>query len=67
MNVVDRRQNRFEFVTLASARARQLLDGCAPKIATGVRPVRTAQHEVSAGAVQRVDKAAATDQAPPND
>jgi DNA-directed RNA polymerase omega subunit len=49
--------NAFEFVAVASARARQLLRGCPPRLAGGenVKPVRLAQQEVLAGLVRRVE------------
>lgn len=50
--------NAFEFVAVASARARQLLRGCAPRVATSeaaAKPVRVAQQEVLAGLVRRVE------------
>ena len=55
-NVVDRSQltNAFEFVAVASARAKQLLQGCVPKVDPSVKPARTAQREVAAGLVHRV-------------
>jgi DNA-directed RNA polymerase subunit K/omega len=46
---------RFEFATIASARAKQLLDGCTPKVAGSAKPARRAQQEVTAGAVKRVE------------
>ena len=54
-NVVDRSQltNAFEFVAVAAARAKQLLQGCVPKVEPSVKPARTAQREVAAGLVQR--------------
>lgn len=47
--------NSFEFVTVASARARQLLEGCVPKVEGSPKPARRALQEVSTGAVKRVD------------
>jgi DNA-directed RNA polymerase subunit K/omega len=47
--------SRFEFVTLASARAHQLLRGCLPKTDGSAQPARRAQQEVAAGYVSRVD------------
>jgi len=54
-DVVDRSQltNAFEFVAVAAARAKQLLQGCVPKVEPSVKPARTAQREVAAGLVQR--------------
>jgi DNA-directed RNA polymerase subunit K/omega len=42
---------RFEFVTVASARARQLMAGCRPKVEGSAKPARRAVQEVAAGAV----------------
>lgn len=56
--------NAFEFVVVASARARQLLQGCQPRLAAGeaaTKPVRIAQQEVLAGLVRRVDGPAAAE------
>lgn len=50
----SRPKNSFEFVTIASARARQLLQGCLPKIEGSAKPARRALQEVSAGVVTRV-------------
>lgn len=63
-NVVDRSQltNAFEFVAVASARAKQLLQGCVPKVDPSVKPARTAQREVAAGLIQRVHDDALAEQ-----
>ncbi len=45
--------SRFEFVVVASARARQLLQGCTPRVQKSNKPARTAQREVASGAVQQ--------------
>jgi DNA-directed RNA polymerase subunit K/omega len=52
-----RPKNSFEFVTVASARARQLLQGCVPKVDGSPKPARRALQEVVAGAVARVEPA----------
>jgi DNA-directed RNA polymerase subunit K/omega len=55
---VDRSKlpNAFQFVTVAGARARQLLDGCTPKVEPGVnKPARIAEREVLSGAVAAVE------------
>jgi len=52
---ISRPKNSFEFVTIASARARQLLEGCLPKIDGSPKPARRALQEVAAGVVQRVE------------
>ena len=47
--------SRFEYVTIAAARAKQLLDGCTPKVEGSAKPGRRAMQEVTAGAVRRVE------------
>jgi DNA-directed RNA polymerase subunit K/omega len=56
---VDRNQvpNAFEFVVVASARAKQLLQGCLPKVEPSAKPARTAQREVLSGLVHRAEPA----------
>ncbi len=46
--------NAFEFVTLAGARARQLLNGCTPRTTGSDKPVRLAQQEVKEGKVEKL-------------
>ena len=46
-------KNAFEFVTVASARAHQLLRGCTPKVDGSPKPARRALQEVAQGAVAR--------------
>ena len=41
-------QNSFEFVTVAAARARQLLDGCMPKVEGSPKPHDARLQEVAA-------------------
>lgn len=48
--------NAFEFVTLAGARARQLLRGCTPRTEGSNKPARLAQKEVREGKIQKVEK-----------
>jgi DNA-directed RNA polymerase subunit K/omega len=48
-----RPSNAFEFVTVASARARQLLKGCTPRLEGSAKPARRALQEVSQGLVSR--------------
>jgi DNA-directed RNA polymerase subunit K/omega len=48
-----RPKNAFETVTVASQRARQLLEGCTPKVEGSPKPARRALQEVSRGAVTR--------------
>jgi DNA-directed RNA polymerase omega subunit len=50
-----RPKNAFEFVTVASARARQLLRGCTPKIEGSPKPARRALQEVAEGVVSRTE------------
>lgn len=47
-------RNAFEFVTVSSARARQLLDGCTPRTQGSPKPARLAQQEVREGKVRKV-------------
>ena len=51
----SRPANSFEFVTVAAARARQLLQGCVPKVEGSPKPARRALQEVSSGAISRVE------------
>ena len=46
--------NKFEFVIVSGARARQLLAGCTPKTTGSEKPVRLAQKEVKEGKVAKV-------------
>ena len=46
--------NRFEFVVLASARARQLLRGALPR-ESGEKKITIAQREVLRGKVEKVE------------
>jgi DNA-directed RNA polymerase subunit K/omega len=66
--VIDRSKlpNAFEFVTVAGARARQLLDGCTPRVdpAGQTKLARIAQREVLSGAVQAIEPPAPTDPGP---
>ncbi|MGE3844273.1 MAG: DNA-directed RNA polymerase subunit omega [Vicinamibacterales bacterium] len=52
--MVDRNKlpNAFEFVTVASARAQQLLRGSVPRVQGPHKPARIAQQEVATGAVK---------------
>ena len=56
VKVNDRAQtgNAFEFVTMAGARARQLIRGCTPKADGSDKPARLAQQEVREGKVRKV-------------
>ena len=57
MKTIVRPDNSFEFVTIAAARARQLLQGCLPKVEGSPKPARRALQEVAAGAVDRATPA----------
>ena len=46
--------NKFEFVLVAGARARQLLRGCEPKTQGSDKPVRLAQQEVREGKIAKL-------------
>jgi len=57
--MIDRSKlpNSFEFIVTAGARARQLMDGAAPRVAVDARKTTTvAQHEVVTKAVEKVDE-----------
>ena len=47
--------NSFEYVTIAAARARQLLRGCLPRVEGSPKPARRALQEVAAGTVTKAD------------
>ena len=47
--------NAFEFVTIAGARARQLLNGCTPRTTGSDKLVKLAQKEVKEGKVEKVE------------
>ena len=49
--------NKFEFVIVAGARARQLLAGCTPRIEGTDKLVKLAQKEVREGKVQKLQTA----------
>ena len=53
----SRPQNSFEYVTVAAHRARQLLEGCVPKVDGSPKPARRALQEVSSGAIKRAEAA----------
>ena len=57
MKVTDRAdiKNAFEFVTVAGARARQLLQGCTPRTQGSAKPARLAVIEVREGKVRRLE------------
>ena len=47
-------RNPFEFVTMAGARARQLLRGCTPRTQGSEKPARLAALEVKQGHVRKL-------------
>jgi len=48
--------NKFEFVTVAGARARQLLAGCTPRTAVkSPKLAKVAQQEVREGKVEKIN------------
>jgi DNA-directed RNA polymerase subunit K/omega len=57
--MVNRKQasGRFEFVVVAGARARQLLDGCTPRTSGSDKVIKLAQKEVKEGKVEKVESA----------
>ncbi len=57
----SRPANSFEFVTVAAARARQLLQGCVPKVEGSPKPARRALQEVSAGSITKLPNEASAD------
>jgi DNA-directed RNA polymerase subunit K/omega len=48
-----RPKNSFEFVTIAAARAHQLLKGCTPRVEGSPKMARLAQQEVTQGTVSK--------------
>ena len=54
--MADRREapNKFEFVVVAGARARQLLEGSTPKTTGSNKPIKLAQKEVREGKVEKI-------------
>ena len=55
--IPTRPRNAFELVTVAAARAKQLLNGCLPKVDGSAKPARRALQEVSAGQVGAITTA----------
>ena len=49
--------NKFEFVIVAGARARQLLQGCTPKTSGSDKPIKLAQREVREGKIEKISTA----------
>jgi DNA-directed RNA polymerase omega subunit len=50
------KESRFELVVMAGARAKQLLDGCTPRVEPASKKVKTALREVRSGAVSKLDQ-----------
>lgn len=46
--------NKFEFVVMAGARAKQLLQGCTPRTTGPDKVIKLAQKEVREGKVERL-------------
>ena len=57
---IVRPNNSFEFVTIAAQRARQLLQGCIPRVEGSPKPARRALQEVVAGQVDKVEQTPTT-------
>lgn len=55
INATVRPKNAFEFASIASARARQLQQGCVPKVEGSAKIARRAQQEVAVGVIKRTD------------
>lgn len=49
------KNSRFETVAVAGARAKQLLDGCTPRVDPATKKAKTALREVTSGAISRVE------------
>ena len=53
--MIDRsRTNAFEFVTLAGARAKQLMRGCTPRTTGSDKVITLAQKEVREGKIEKL-------------
>jgi DNA-directed RNA polymerase subunit K/omega len=46
--------NKFEYVVVAGARAKQLLNGCTPKVEAMHKPARTAMKEVKQRKIEKL-------------
>ena len=51
--------NKFEYVVVSGARARQLLKGCTPRVDPQIKPARTAMKEVKQRKVEKIDASVA--------
>jgi DNA-directed RNA polymerase subunit K/omega len=49
------KKSRFETVAVAGARAKQLLDGCTPRVEPATKKAKTALREVTSGAISRIE------------
>ena len=47
--------NKFEYVVVAGARAKQLLKGCTPKVEAQHKPARTAMKEVKLRKIAKIN------------
>lgn len=47
--------NKFEYVIVAGARAKQLLNGCTPKVEPQHKPARTAMKEVTQHKIAKIE------------
>jgi DNA-directed RNA polymerase omega subunit len=47
--------NKFEFVILAGARAKQLQAGCTPRVDGSAKTARLAMKEIREGKIERVE------------
>jgi DNA-directed RNA polymerase subunit K/omega len=56
--LIDRTKlpNSFEFVAVASARAKQLMRGATPRVAGGEKATKIAQQEVLQGEVKKIER-----------
>ena len=54
--IPTRPKNAFELVTVAAARAKQLLNGCLPKVDGSAKPARRALQEVNTGLIGAIPK-----------
>jgi DNA-directed RNA polymerase subunit K/omega len=50
---INKKRNAFEVVTVASARAKQLLQGCVPRVEGSAKLARRALQEVAQGVVSK--------------
>jgi DNA-directed RNA polymerase subunit K/omega len=48
--------NSFEFIAMATLRTVQLMQGCLPRVPQGHKPTTTAQLEIVAGHILKVER-----------